>query len=79
MEPNNIDESDLRPALMAVLATGMRKSELARELGISRALVTEVSREGKSGWRPRYGVASRLLRLREEKCGAAESLESAHA
>lgn len=75
----NIDESDLRPALIAVLATGMRKAELARELGISRALVTAVSRESKGSWRPRYGVASKLLRLRDERCGTAVPGEAVHA
>lgn len=75
----NTDESDLRPVLLAVLATGMRKSAVARQLGISRALVSEVTREGKGSWRPRYGVASKLLRLRDEKCAAAAPSEAAHA
>lgn len=74
----NTDESDLRPVLLTVLATGMRKSEVARQLGISRALISEVTREGKHGWRPRYGVASKLLRLRDERCGTVAQ-EPAHA
>ena len=67
----NTDESDLRPVLLAVLATGMRKSAVAQQLGISRALISEVTRDGKQCWRPRYAVAARLFRLHTELCSDA--------
>ena len=68
--------NDLRPFLLALLRAGIRKADIARRLGVSRAAISDASRPSEKPWAPSYPNGVALIRFHSEVCGASDQVQS---
>lgn len=59
----NINQTDLRPALLELVNSGVKQADIAREIGLSRATVNFAVRKKEGGWMPGYEAGRRLMRM----------------
>lgn len=60
---------DLRPILNEILATGVKQADVARRLGVSRAMVSSAAKPSDRPWTPTYANGHALLAMHREVCG----------
>ena len=78
MEKINAPDSNLRPVLLELISMGMTQSEIAREIGLSRATVNfVVKKDADSSWMPGYSTGLRLIKLREKRRRSTKEAEHA--
>jgi transcriptional regulator len=57
---------NLRPILLAVLASGMKQAEVARRLNLTRASVNSAAHQSEKPWMPSYETGVLLMNLHAE-------------
>lgn len=54
---------DLRPVLVAILAAGVRQADVARNLHVSRACISDAAKPSNKPWMPSYATGVALLAM----------------
>ena len=69
MNIQSFQQNDLRPLLLAILKAGIRQADIARRLGVSRAMICDAAKPSDKPWMPTYANGRALVTLHHEVCG----------
>ncbi|MCQ9615922.1 hypothetical protein L1889_03740 [Paenalcaligenes niemegkensis] len=70
MNTQHSDQNDLRPLLLAILQAGIRQADIARRLGVSRAMICDAAKPSNKPWMPTYANGRALVAMHREVCGS---------